>query len=209
MDAIVRRLRHWAGLHLFRVLVMPLEGLPRLKVAHPELHYAPLTRAEALAWCADPDLELTEDQVMRAYANGDVCVGVTENGQPVGYVWFAFGIAPHTDGVWIQVGPETRYSYKAFIRPSHRGRRISQELYTRAGRICPRRGRKNGLIIIYLDNRVSLRASAAAGRVPVGYAGYVKWGAWTLPFSSPGASRHGMRFFVPEAAMAPAPARLS
>ena len=195
----MRFLRRHLGLHVLRVLVMPLEGLPPVKVQHPSLRYVPLPESEALEWCAYPEMEMAREQVTAAYARGDLIVGVTEHGEPVGCVWFAFGAAPHTDGVWVQVAADTRYSYRAFIRASHRGRRIAQELYTCASEICPRRGRRKGLIVIYADNAVSLRASVSAGRVPVGYAGYLVWRGWLVPFRSPGARQHGMRMALPGA----------
>ena len=194
---LMRFLRRHLGLHVLRVLVMPLDGLPPLKVQHPSLRYVPLPESEALRWCAHPEMEMAREQVAAAYARGDLIVGVTEHGEPVGCVWFAFGTAPHTEGVWVQVAADTRYSYRAFIRASHRGRRIAQELYTRASEICPRRGRSKGLIVIYADNAVSLRASVSAGRVPVGYAGYLAWRGRLLPFRSPGARRHGLRMAAP------------
>ena len=197
MNWLMRLLRRYVGLHVLRVLVMPLDGLPPVKAQHPGLRYVPLPESEALAWCDHPDLEMAREEVAAAYARGDLIVGVTERGEPVGYVWFAFGAAPHTNGVWLQVAPDTRYSYRAFIRPSHRGRRIAQELYTRASEICPRRGRTKGLIVIYADNAVSLRASISAGRVPVGYAGYLAWRGRILPFRSPGAIKHGLQLVSP------------
>lgn len=125
MNWLMRLLRHRLGLHVLRVLVMPLDGLPPVKAQHPGLRYVPLPESEALVWCTHPEMDMAREQVMAAYARGDLIVGVTDGGEPVGCVWFAFGAAPHTDGVWLQVAADTRYSYRAFIRSSHRGRRIA------------------------------------------------------------------------------------
>lgn len=190
---LMARLRKFLGLHVFRVLVMPLDGLPALKVRHPELRYEPLSEQTAQTWCDDREMELDAGAVRAAYLRGDVCVGVSSSLGPVGYVWFAFDRAPH-GGCWVEFHNRIRYAYKAFIRPSWRGRRISQELYTRASEICPRRDRTLGLIIIYSDNAVSLRASLAAGRSVAGYAGYLQWFRLILPFRSPGVRQHGFRF---------------
>ena len=32
-------------------------------------------------------------------------------------------------GVWADFGPELRYSYKTFVHPRHRGKRIAQALH--------------------------------------------------------------------------------
>ena len=206
MKRLMHLLRRYCGLHLLRVLVTPLEGLPAVRVQHPQLQYVPLPLEEALRWAADPEMELSAAEVSAAYACGDLIVGAHEDGRPVGCVWFAFGRAPHTDGTWVGVRGDTRYSYRAFIRASHRGRRIAQELYTRASEICPRRGRTRGLVLIYADNAVSLRASISAGRVPVGYVGYLKWGKLVLPFRSPGAKNNGVKLFVAPRRVQGAPA---
>lgn len=197
MPSIMSNLRKRFGFHLLSVLAAPLDGLPPVRVEHPELAYIPLTEREALTWCEDPGMDLTPGPVAASYARGDLCVGVTEGGHPVGYVWFAFGAAPHADA-WVQFDGATRYAYKAFIRAESRGRRISQELYTRAGEICPRRGRTQALVLVYTDNAVSLRASRRAGRRTIGWAGYWKCFGRILPFRTPGARRFGMRFSSPE-----------
>lgn len=202
MRPIMPRLRRFLGLHLVRVLVAPLDDLPPVKVRHPELRYAPLIEREAIEWSADPELELTEPQVREAYRRGDVCVGVSEHGRPVGYVWFAFGAVPHLADVWIAFAPAYRYTYKGFVRASHRGRRISQELYEVASELCPRRGTRAAILFIDLDNQVSLRASRRAGRVVAGYAGFVHLFGAVLAFRSPGARKCGFRFFRPQGAFA-------
>lgn len=193
MFSVMSSLRKHFGFHLLRVLTAPLDNLPAVHVEHPQLAYVPMTEREVLAWCEDPAMELEPRQVLASYARGDLCVGVADGGHPVGYVWFAFGSAPHAD-VWVEFDATTRYAYKAFIRASYRGRRISQELYTRAGEICPRRGRTKALVLVYTDNRVSLRASRRAGRRAVGSAGYLKCFGRILPFRTPGAEAFGMRF---------------
>jgi GNAT superfamily N-acetyltransferase len=191
MTFLMPWLRSKLGFHLLRVLVMPLDGLPPVKVKHPNLRYAALTEAEALEWCKDPELELNPERVSAAFRRGDFCVGVSEQGRPVGYIWFAFEPAPHIQGAWVYFDPRCRYSYKSFIRPSHRGRRISQELYTQANEICPRRGTVLGILTVDVDNRASLEASRRVGRIPVGYAGFLSLFGRVLAFRTPGAARFG------------------
>lgn len=182
------------GVHPLRVLTMPLEGLPRVRIAHPEMTYLPMTESEALAWCEVPDMQLTARKVRDSYARGDLCVGVSDQGVPVGYVWFAFGAVPHDGPSWIEFDPQVRYAYRAFIRASYRGLRISQELYTQAGEMAPRRGRSVGAIVIDVGNGVSLRASRRAGRTVAGYAIYFDWFGRVYSLRSPGARRLGVRF---------------
>jgi hypothetical protein len=93
--------------------------------------------------------------------------------------------------MWVDFHPCARYSYKSFIRPSHRGRHIGRELHRRANEICPRRGRTLDLLMVNIDNAPSLRALYAAGCVAVGYAGFLRCLSRTFAFRSPGARRYG------------------
>jgi GNAT superfamily N-acetyltransferase len=126
---------------------------------------------------------------------GDVCIGVREHKTPVGYIWFAFGSAPHIHGAWVRVEPRARYLYKAFLRPAYRGRRISPELYIRASEICPRRGRTLGILTVYADNLRGLKASHRAGWIDIGCAGFLRCLGALLAFRSPGTRKYGFSFF--------------
>ena len=199
------RLRKYLGLHVLRVLAMPpAGGAPERPGAG--LRFAALSEDQALAWAADPELDLNPERVRAAYARGDVCVGVRDGDTPAGYIWYAYGPTPHLAGVWVECGPRARYSYKSYVRPSHRGRGIAAELYRQAYKICPQRGRDLSLLAIDLDNRSSLRASLRAGRRVVGYAGFLLlFGRVLATFRSPGAKKAGFRFF--SLGEGPAPAR--
>lgn len=208
MNFLMPWLRSKLGFHLLRVLVRPLDGLPPVKVKHPHLRYAVLPQAEILEWCKDPELDLDATRVRAACERGDICVGVSEYGQPVGYVWFAFDTAPHIHGVWVQFRRFARYFYKSFIRPSHRGRQISPELYRRAAELCPRRGRSMDVLVIDVDNARSMGASRSAGHVCIGYAGFISLFGRLLPFRTPGTARFGFALTrEPATAQAPAPRR--
>src|SRR2546428_10677022 len=98
MGRLMPRLRTYLGFHLLRVLIARLDDEPPIRRQHPELRYAALTEAQLVGWCRDPELELDEERVKAALRRGDVCIGVTERGRPVGYGWFAFGATPHIDG---------------------------------------------------------------------------------------------------------------
>jgi ribosomal protein S18 acetylase RimI-like enzyme len=197
MRRLMPRLRTYLGFHLLRVLVMPLDAVPPIRPEHLSLRYAALTQADLASWCREPDLELDEERALAALRRGDLCIGVTENGARVGYIWFAFGRAPHIDGAWVQFGSRTRYLYKAFVRPSYRGRRISAELYSRASEICPRRGKTLGVLVVDVDNIKSLRASTRAGWIQVGYAGFMRFLGLLFPFRSLGTRSFGLRFGGP------------
>jgi GNAT superfamily N-acetyltransferase len=177
---------------------MPLDMARSDHPAHSYLDYAALTEDQVLAWCGDPELELDEGRVRAAYQRGDVCVAAMEAGRLIGYIWFAFDSVPHIQGVWVKFGTAARYSYKSFVRPSYRGRGIAPQMYRRANEICPRRGRTLNVLIVDVDNKPSLSASYAAGRVPVGYAGFFSIMGFVFTFRSAGARRCGFAFYRPQ-----------
>jgi GNAT superfamily N-acetyltransferase len=193
MDFLLPMLRSWLGLHVVRILAAPV-GTPSVHEDQGPLDYVPLSEEQALAWCADPELDLDPQRVHAAYRRGDICVGATEAGVPVAYTWFAYAPAPHIQGMWVNFGGFARYVYKTFVRPSHRGRRIARELYRRASAICPARGRTLNVLMVDVDNDASARSAEGAGYVGIGYAGFLRG----LAFRSPGAARCGFCFFRPE-----------
>ena len=140
-------------------------------------------------------VDLFWNSAKAALRRGDVCIGVTEAGRPVGYVWFAFGNTPHIHGAWVRLAAGARYLYKAFIRPQYRGRRIGPEMYVRGSALCPRRGRTFGVLAVDLDNTRGLRASRRAGWSQIGLAGFLRIPGRILPLRSPSARRYGFAFF--------------
>src|SRR5919201_1687578 len=129
---IIRALRFYLGLHMFRVFIVRLDDAPALRQEQSGLRYAALTEPELLAWCRDGELELDEAKVLAALRRGDICIGALQGSRLVGYVWFAFGNTPHVEGSWVRVAQSTRYLYKAFIRPGSRRRGFAPKMYAAA-----------------------------------------------------------------------------
>lgn len=194
----------WLGFELCCVLVRPFGAARRSLQGSAGLDCRALAEPELLAWCEDGELELKPAQVRAALARGDLCLGAFDGAQLVGYSWLAFRPAPHVGGLWVHFHPEARYSYKKFVRPAYRNRKLSHALSAFADAPVFRRGRQFTLSFVNLANRASLRSTARAGSRTVGYAGFVRFGRRTLAWRSPGAARYGFRF-APAAAGAAAP----
>ena len=149
--------------------------------------------------CQRPELDLTAEKVVAAYARGDVCAGAYDSGKLVAYCWFAFGPAPHLDGVWADFHRHGVWIYKSLVLPSHRGRGIAPALYRFTDSRCVERGRRFSICCIESHNRPSIAAIRRAGYEAAGYAGYLRRGTKVLPVTSPAASRMEVRFFIPGA----------
>lgn len=83
-----------------------------------------LSEAEAATLEREPELDLPRDKVMAAYSRGDFGVAAYEREVVVGYCWPAFAPLPHLDDVWVRFGGEIAWTYKSFVRASHRGPRL-------------------------------------------------------------------------------------
>jgi len=136
--------------------------------------------------------------VRAAFERGDLCIGALDGARLVGYLWIGFSATPHVGGVWVDFNPRARYSYKSFVRPAYRGRRIVQGLYVVADDLCHRRGRRFLIHFVDADNRASLAAVLRSGSRRVGYACYLRWPGVFAAWRSPGAARYGFRFCRPQ-----------
>jgi GNAT superfamily N-acetyltransferase len=198
---LARILQRYFGLNLYRVLARPLDPEPRAAAAGMRL--ALLGETELLGHCRDAGLELPAASARASLARGDLCVGALENDRLLGYAWFAFGATPESDGVWIDLDRRATYSYRHFVRPEARGRRIAAMLVTAADAACMQRGVSRYVTLIYTHNRASIRASLRSGAGSVGYAACLRLFGRALSWRSPGARREGLRFFRPQSNLSP------
>jgi GNAT superfamily N-acetyltransferase len=198
---ITSRLQRHLGLTLYRVLSRPLD--PAAAVTAGPLRFTLLSETELLPHCADPELELAAATARAAFARGDLCVGALEGERLAGYAWLAFGATPESGGVWVDFDPLAIYSYRHFVRPGCRGRRIAAGLLPAADALCAQRGRSRCVTLIYTYNRASIRASERSGARGVGYIATLRLFGRLLCWRSPGARRERVRLFKPQSNFRP------
>ena len=191
------RLQRHLGLSLYRVLSRPLYPAPDSWAAG-SIRFVQLGESDLLGYCEDAELDLPERTVRAALARGDLCIGAVEAGRLLGYAWFAFGATPESAGAWVEFDPRARYTYKHFVRPECRGRRILAGLLLAADGLCAERGRKRCVTLIYTYNRASIRASERTGARSTGYIATLRLFGRLLCWRSPGARREGVRLFKPQ-----------
>ena len=197
LDKLIARLRRYLGIDLCRVLARDVGPAPARESSRFE--FRTLSRAELLSLCADPEYRLRATWVRGALARGDICFGALDNGRVAGYVWLAYAAARYTDQVWVRTDASSRYTYKVFVHPEHRGRGLAGELYRRADTAALARGRTRAVMVVQADNPASLRAARRDGFAIVGYAGHVSFRGGALAFRSPGARRCGFEFYSVQA----------
>src|SRR5262249_18627192 len=122
--------RH-GDLHVLRVFSRPLRqaarGAPPLG-----LELRPVGEEELLAWRHDAELHFAEALIREMSRRGARCRGALVARALVGSVWFAYGVAPHVDGIQVKVPPRVVYRFKAFVRAPYGGRGIAPALYDAA-----------------------------------------------------------------------------
>ena len=200
MRKLLKLAQRFLGLSVFRLLERPLDL--RAQQAGG-VGFVELAEDELLGHCADPALELPAASARGAFARGDRCLGALENGRLLGYAWFAFTPTPESGGMWIDFDADAAYSYRHFVRPECRGRRIAGRLLPAADALCVAQGRSRCLILIHEHNAGSIRASGRSGARTVGHAACLTLFGSLLCWRSPGTKRHGLRFFRPRAGFRP------
>jgi hypothetical protein len=125
--------------------------------------------SEQLAVAAsDPDLDLRADFVRDALAHGDACFGVLDDNRVVSYCWFSNRQTEVLPGFTTRFPAGDYYSYKAFTRPSHRGRGLLRDCQVAAAKAFKGDGALRMLTLIERRNVSSLKAFAQAGFHPLG-----------------------------------------
>lgn len=147
-----------------------------------------------LAWSGDDELELAAGPVSLAYARGDLCVGAFAGTRLVGYLWLAFGPAPHVAGLWVRFPRGAGYRYKFFVRPRHRGQGVLARLHVHADGVCRAKRVTDSFYIVDVHNAASLQAARRSGHLGAGYVGFLRAFGRPLVFRSVGARRAGFTF---------------
>lgn len=182
-------------LHVLRVFSRPLDCGAR-SAPPPGLELRPLGEAELVSYSREPALDLREAMIREAMQRGDRCLGALDGATLVGYVWFSYAIAPHVDGIWVRVPPRAVYRYKAFVRPSYRGRGIAAALYGVADPIVGKPGVDTVVDCIAVQNTSSIAATLKSGSRPLGTLAYWRARRWLFSLHSPSVRRLGLHFYL-------------
>jgi GNAT superfamily N-acetyltransferase len=177
-----------AGLHVFGVYGRALGA----SAAPGPFSVRRLGEDELFGFCADPELDLRESFVRLGHA----CVGAFAGRELAGYAWFAYGDAPHLDGVRVRVPEHAVYRFKAFVRPAYRGKGVASLLYAAADGLVARPGRRHVVNCVAVQNAPSIAASRRSGDALLGYLAYWRGGSRFLALHSRAVAAFGLRFYL-------------
>jgi hypothetical protein len=194
---VMSMLRRYTDLHIYRINVRPLVRRSPEPYLPSGIAVRIVSREELLRAVDDPELDLALDFVRSALARGDMAFGAFEGDRLVGYTWRTFTAAPDRDGLWARVSHPCQYSYKAFTRPSHRGKRIHVAITFVADAYLLERGYAFEVGYLETTNFASIGVANFLGRRKIGYAGYVKWFGRRILFRTPAVRKIGVELFEP------------
>lgn len=191
------RLTRHAGLRHFRFFERALAAGAGPIVGGVALRM--VAEGEAAVLAQDPALELRQQSLDTSYSRGDLCVAAFERDSVVGYCWLAFGPLHHLDGVSVNFAEHIVWTYRSFVRPSHRGRGIAPALYRFADDACVARSRTISVLCVESHNVASVAAACRAGYIASGQALYLRRSGTVRTWYSGAVRRNRVIFFVPVA----------
>jgi GNAT superfamily N-acetyltransferase len=194
---VMARLQRYAGLYIYRIGVRPLIRHPPEPNLPSGISLRVVQREELLKAAGDPELDMPPDFVRGALARGDMAFGAFEGDRLVGYSWRTFTAAPHTEDLWIRVDRPHFGGYKAFTRPSYRGKRIHPAIALFSDAYLLERGYTAEVGVVDISNFSSLGTARFLGRQRIGFAGYVKWFGHYVQFRTSAVRKIGFEFFKP------------
>lgn len=158
-----------------------------------------LTNEELKAYSlGNSALDMDPEMLSSALARGDYCVGTIIDGQLVSYAWRSFSDVPHTDKIWVRVGPNSSYNYKSYTLPAFRGQHIGERRKYCGNKPLQRRGINNKQSFIASTNYSSLAGTRRGNSKHLGYAGYLHLFGKIFLFHSPGVKKERFEFFLHE-----------
>jgi GNAT superfamily N-acetyltransferase len=177
----------------------PLAGTNSSTSNPEECQFSILAEQELLDFSHDPALQLVDTRIKNSLARGEICIGATLDGKLVAYVWRTFFATPHDNkrNIWIDFNAAAAYGRYSFTLPAYRGKHIMPSLLAFADNYCLDKGATCVIGYIETDNYPSIRACMKAGYRGVGYAGFIHLFGKLFSFRTPGAKKHGFRFFTP------------
>ena len=194
---VMRRLQKRLGVHVCRVRVRKLGGVPSPPSLPAGIDLRVLSRDDLLRASVDDTLSLSRDFVEAALERGDMAFGAYDGDQLVSYMWRTLTAAPHVDGLWVRADRPYCYGYKGFTHPDYRGLHLNPAVSLCSDEQFLTLGYTHNIGFIDVHNLSSLATRKYKGNVPIGYAGYVNWFGRCFTFRTPAVKRTGFEFFSP------------
>ena len=181
-NRILRRINQYLGIHIHVVRTADMSDNPQYPSIPANISLRLIPPTELPEVTANPALRLSPAFVNSAIERGDLAFGAFDGPELVSYVWRTLTQAPHHDDIWVRVTRPHCYAYNSFTLPNYRGQKISPAVHLLSDTEMFKRGYTKRAGFIALANSASLSMGKHMGSRRIGYAGYVNWFGWFIPF---------------------------
>ena len=191
---IMGRASRHLGLHIYRITVRDIGSHAPVAIQASGVVLREAQKEELIAYSDLKGIEMSDDFVRTSFSHGERIFCAFSGAEIVGYAMSAVGLAQHVDGIWIVTSRDFAFSFKVYVDPDYRGRKLGPALIQLGDNEMRRAGFSKRIGFSSLENWSSKQMSAHIGARTVGFAGYMKLFGRLRTFSSRGARRVRFRF---------------
>jgi len=188
---------NYLGVHVFLVRGRHVTSHASCPINRPGIELRRIDRDTLMRSTSDPEFDLDQEFVEAALGRGDIAFGAFDESLLVAYTWRTITSAPHSDDVWVRAARPHSYAYKSFTCKRYRGNRILPALILYADDEMNKLGYSHRVGYIAVTNFSSLAVGKYIHSHSIGYAGYLSWFGWFIPFRTGAVARTGFEFFQP------------
>jgi hypothetical protein len=153
-----------------------------------------LEKTQLLNYVESAENQLTEGYLRAAFAQGDECYGITENGELASYGWYSSNpTLTDVQNMKFHFDPGYVYMYKGLTKSKYRGQRLHAIGMTWALKKYLERGCRGMVSYVDSTNFDSLKSCWRMGYEPVGSVLVIKLFGKCFSFSSPSCAKYKIR----------------
>lgn len=164
-----------AGVTVLNAVVVTMETVDKSFLADPKRRTGRFFGAAELTEAAkNPEYDLTEAFIDKAFSRGDRCFAFAEDGVLTSYGWYSTRPTEAGPGLVLHFDPAYAYMYKGFTLPRFRGHRLHAIGMASALEAYTREGSKGLVSYVESSNFASLRSCDRMGYQTFGHVVFVK-----------------------------------
>jgi hypothetical protein len=186
-----------AGVTIWNAVVVTMETVSKEFLADPKRVTGRFFGPKELAQAAkNPEYDLTDAFLARAFSRGDRCFAFTERGVLTSYGWYSTRPTEAAPDLVLHFDPAYAYMYKGFTLPRFRGQRLHALGMASALEAYTREGSKGLVSYVDSSNFASLRSCGRMGYETFGHVAFMKTKNGYVSHATRGCKAYGFRVEV-------------
>ncbi|MHB2147441.1 GNAT family N-acetyltransferase [Calditrichota bacterium LG25] len=141
---------------------------PKYLRGNPNYEHRFLNADEVKKYAADPETQLTEKFLERAFKKGDRCFAILDGDFLASYGWYSTQPTPINQHLVLYFDPQWVYMYKGYTHPRYRGQRLHAVGMAKALKAVTGEGFKGLISYVETNNFASLRSVYRMGYINIG-----------------------------------------